>query len=345
MLSDPKSNLNSEEKFLLALCGLESSEGQKQEILQLMEEHIDWDRYLKLVNEHGIIALEAYNIRELGFSDRVPEGVMNVLDNARMKTLMRNTWQIQQWKEVNDILSAAGIKHVLLKGMALEHTVYRSLGLRQMTDTDILVKKDDALRAWNLLQQHGFIPEIIKSPLYKKIITEIGKHLPTLVKDGYAVEIHNRLFHEPEKNGKLNNAIDNAIGIDVEGTRAFVLKDDIHLEFLKDHLDYHLVSGGAQLRLFLDMELIKPGSAPPLPDGFLTKPDQSASRQQRKNAYRTAFFSVPKEIRFRYLAGDIFPSLQWMRKRHNCSTFKAFCLYPGRLGKLLWLFESQQIPL
>ena len=159
MLTDLKSNLNPEEKLLLALCGLDFNGEKKQEILQLLEDRIDWDRYLKMVNEHGIIALEAYNIRELGLSNRVPEGVMKILDNARMKTLMRNTWQTQQWKEVNEILSDAGIKHVLLKGMALEHTVYRSLGLRQMTDTDILVKRDDALKAWNLLQKHGFVSE------------------------------------------------------------------------------------------------------------------------------------------------------------------------------------------
>ena len=251
---------------------------------------------------------------------------MKILDNGHMQSMVRNAWLVQRWKEVNTILSEAGIKHILLKGMALEHTVYGARGLRQMTDNDLLVKNEDAMKAWLLLQKHGFIPEMIKSPLYRKIITEIGKHMPTLVKEGYSVEIHNRLFRESEKNRKLNNAIENAVEIDIEGTKAFILKDDIHLDFLKEHLQYHLVSGGAQLRLFLDMELIKPGSAPPIPDGFLTKPDQSVSPEQRKKAYRATFFSIPKKIRFRYLVGDIFPSLGWMRKRHECGTVKAVLL-------------------
>ena len=41
-------------------------------------------------------------------------------------------------------LRKAGIKHILLKGMALEHTLYGSKGLRQMTDCDILIKSEEA---------------------------------------------------------------------------------------------------------------------------------------------------------------------------------------------------------
>lgn len=337
MITDPLSLLSAEEKLLLSLCRLEFSEEKKSEIRELMKEVKDWDRFVKLVNNHGIIALTAYNIREAGLTDHVPEEAMKILDNGSMQSMVRNAWLVQRWNEVNSILSEAGIKHILLKGMALEHTIYGAKGLRQMTDNDILVKNEDAMKAWLLLQKHGFIPEMIKSPLYRKIITEIGKHMPTLVKDGYAVEIHNRLFRESEKNGKLNNAIDNAFEIDIEGTKAFILKDDINLDFLKEHLQYHLVSGGAQLRLFLDMEFIEPGSAPPIPDGFLTKPDQSVSPGQRKRAYRAAFFSIPKKIRFRYLAGDIFPSMRWMKKRHGCGTLKAVFLYPKRVGKVLWV--------
>jgi hypothetical protein len=206
-----------------------------------------------------------------------------------------------------------------------------------MTDCDILVKKQDALKSWFLLQKYGFIPDIIKSPLHRKIIAEIGKHLPTLRKDDFPIEIHHRLFVEPEKNNKLDEAIDNAFEIDIEGTKAYILNDDIHLDYLKEHLYYHLVSGESQLRQYLDLELLKPESSPPIPEGFLAAPVISVSRKQRINAYRVLFFSLPQRIRFRFLAGDIFPSLNWMKKRHNCGTLKALLYYPQRLGKLVWL--------
>ena len=111
-----------EEKLLLALCRLEFSDEQKAEIGELMKEIRDWDQFVKLANDHGIIALTAYNIRENGLTDYVPAATMKIFDNGRMQSTVRNTWLVQKWKEVNTILSEAGIKHVLLKGMALEHT-------------------------------------------------------------------------------------------------------------------------------------------------------------------------------------------------------------------------------
>ena len=330
-----------EEKLLISLCRLVFSEEQKKEISLLMNEINDWDHFIRLVNGHGIIALAAHNIRETGMADHVPPEVMKVLDNGRMQSMARNTWLAQRWKEVNTILTESGIKHILLKGLALEHTVYGSRGLRQMTDTDILVRKDDVMKAWLLLQEHGFKSDTIKSPLHRKIITETGKHMPTLRKDGFPVDIHHRLFYESEKNEILNDAIDNAIAIKVEGTRAFILNDDLHLEFLKKHHEDHMTSGGSQLRLFLDMELIRPGSATALTEEFLSGPYQSGTPGQRKEYYRIHYFALPHGVRIRYLAGDIFPSLRWMKKRHQCGTVKAILLYPRRLGKLLWVFGGK----
>ena len=53
-----------------------------------------------------------------------------------------------------------------------------------MTDTDILVREEDGMKSWLLLQKNGFTPYNIKSPLHNKILPQIGKHLPTLLKDG-----------------------------------------------------------------------------------------------------------------------------------------------------------------
>jgi hypothetical protein len=338
-MTDPITQLTAEEKLLISLCRLEFTGEQKKEIGMLMKEIKDWDHFVRLVNDHGIIALAAYNIREAGLADIVPKEAMKVLDNGRTQSMIRNTWLVHKWKEVNIILSEAGIKHVLLKGMALEHTVYGSRGLRQMNDADILVKKGDVMKAWLLLQEHGFESDMIKSPFHEKIIAEMGKHMPTLRKNDYPIEIHYRLFYDHEKNEKLNDAVDNAVAIDLEGTRAYILNDDLHLDYLKEHLHYHLASGDSQLRLFLDVELIKPDSAPPIPDGFLINPNDSVKLKQRKNAYRIHFFSLPRNIRFRYLVGDFFPSVKWMKKRHGCGCVKTLLYYPQRMGKLIWLLK------
>ncbi len=45
------------------------------------------------------------------------------------------------------------------------------------------------------------------------------------------------------KNEKLTEAINYAVQIDIEGTIAFIPEDDIHLDYLKEHLNDHLASG------------------------------------------------------------------------------------------------------
>ena len=324
-------------QFLQLLCSYPFQEMNRETLSEQIKVVQDWNKMVSLINEHGITALTAYNIKEAGLSEMVPEEAMRLFEDGQRQSMIRNAWLTERWKEVNKILTEAGIKHVLLKGMALEYSVYGGQGLRQMSDNDILVKREDALTAWNMLQKHGFVPEIIKSVLHRKIISETGKHFPTLTKEGYRVDIHLRLFKDPEANEELSGAIDNAMEIDIGGTKGYILQHDIHLKYLNEHLLQHLSEGDSQLRLYADMELVKPGSAPEIPEEFLVNPKQSGSAGQRRNAYRNTFFSVPSVYRLRFLAGDLFPSVTWIMKRHNCSKFIALFYYPRRMAKLLWL--------
>lgn len=324
-------------ELLLLLCRYPFEEKNREPLLKLIREVKDWQKTVELINAHGIIALAAYNIKEAGQEKEIPEDAMAILENGQRQSMVRNLWLTERWKEVNTILNNAGIKHVLLKGMALEHTLYGSKGLRQMNDNDILVKSDDALKAWTLLQQNGFSAELIKSPLHKKIIIEIGKHLPLLRKEGYAVDIHFRLFYELKANTALTGLVDNAKKVMVDGTIGYVLQNNIHVIFLKEHLLADMASGESPLRFYTDIELLEPGSAPTIPASFIEKPKQNANLSQKKHFYRIYLFLISRKHRLRYLVGDIFPSLSWMKKAYNCNGVKALLYYPYRMGKLLWL--------
>src|SRR5664279_4999671 len=169
-------------ELLLLLCHYPFRSEYRNRLSELLSRVTDWDKTVGLINAHGIIALATYNIKEAGLENKVPGDSMAVLENGYMKSVIRNTWLTERWKEVNTILCNAGIQHIVLKGMALENTLYESKGLRQMSDNDILIKRDDSLKAWQLLQKEGFTPEPLKSPLFRKIIFELGHHLPALYK-------------------------------------------------------------------------------------------------------------------------------------------------------------------
>jgi hypothetical protein len=325
-------------ELLLLLCHYPFEDVNKEALSKLILEVRDWNWLVNLINSHGIIALAAHNIREAGLEKDIRGDALARLDNGWKQSLLRNTWLTERWKEVNAILTKAGIKHVLLKGMALEHTVYGSKGLRQMNDNDILVKREDSIKAWNLLQEKGFAHELIKSSLHKRILYDIGKHLPCLYKNGYAIELHNKLYDNYlSDENSFYDPIDNAVGITIEGTKAWILPKDIQIKHLIDHFKKHALGGEMPLRLYVDIAMLDKTTKIEIPDDFIRDPQQNYKVKYLKTAYKDGVNSIPLKYRWKYIIGDIFPDLKWMKKRYNCHTLKAVLHYPIRIGKLLWL--------
>ena len=325
-------------ELLILLCRYPFDEKNSEILSKLISAVPDWNDLVRLINAHGIIALAAYNIKAAGLENEIPAESMTVLENGYRQSVVRNIWLTERWKEVNEILGNAGIKHILLKGMALEHTIYEARGLRQMNDNDILVRREEALKAWHLLQKSGFQAKIIKSPLHKNILPDIGKHLPSLFKDGYSIEIHHSLFGSEKKVTKdYIDPFNTMVEITVEDTEAFTLAKQIQLRYLISHFNRHLLEGSCQLRLYTDIILLDNTVEINIPESFIYEPDQEYKREFRKIAYKNALKSIPEKYRFQYLTGDIFPSVRWMKERYGCGWLKAVMYYPHRLGKLWWL--------
>jgi len=326
-------------ELLLLLCHYPYDETNRETLSKLISQVQDWHALVELINAHGIIALAAYNIKESGLKEEVPGEAMALLENGYRQSMVRNTWLTERWKEVNAILCNAGIKHILLKGMALEHTLYDSKGLRQMTDNDILIKREDSLKSWSLLQMKGFSHDAIKSPLHKKIILHTGKHLPPLYKDGYAIEIHHSLF-ESEVSAREGNIdmFGNADEISIGDTNAVTLSKEIQLKYLISHFNRHALEGSSQLRLYADIILLDNTIKIDIPESFIFNPNQENKPEFRKAAYKINILSIPVKYRLQYVIGDIFPSVRWMKERYKCTGLKVWLWYVLRIGKLRWLW-------
>jgi hypothetical protein len=69
------------------------------------------------------------------------------------------TLQLEQLLyETIDLLAQHRIEAVLLKGAGLAYTAYSSFADRPMGDLDLLVRRQDAERAWSLLRERGWTP-------------------------------------------------------------------------------------------------------------------------------------------------------------------------------------------
>ncbi len=214
-----------------------------------------WKLFADLAIRHGVAALAWQNITDLGLTEAVPEQERNLLENIRFKAIARVSYITAEAADAVAELEKEGIRALLLKGLALEHSVYGSRGLRQMSDADLLVAPGDALRARDILIRAGFISMPMKSSLYRHIILDLGNHLPELHRNGISVDLHHRLFG-PEGSALVRRALDNPEVISIAGKTYYVLPPGIALLGLVNHIFKHEVKGEFQLRLYTDIFLL-----------------------------------------------------------------------------------------
>ncbi|MDT8402616.1 MAG: nucleotidyltransferase family protein [Bacteroidales bacterium] len=238
--------LRSEEELLLELCRLSFNSEQKNIIRELVNSESDWDYFIRLANEHGIVSSTYHSLEQLDLLSEMPENIKETLRALYLKSLARNTFLAERFIDINKTLADIGIEPVVLKGMALEPFIYENRGLRQMTDIDLHIPgKDDCINAWKHLKDSGYITKPLKSRLYKKLLADFGKHMPDLYKDGISIDLHHSLFDIEHRIEILSLKTDRA--------ELLVPDHDIHFLFLAKHLADHESNGESQLRLYLDL--------------------------------------------------------------------------------------------
>ncbi len=246
--------LTSEEKLLILLCSMGFNNDQRIMIRDQMEEINDWNCFVEMANENGIIAICWYNIIESGNSKSIPAAFLEKLHSGYLKSLTRNTFLFNLFEELITLAKSKDIKVVMLKGLALEKTIFGNMGLRQMNDLDILVKPEHAIYLRELFLSNGYDSTPLISSLYKKKMFTDGKHLPEMYKKGVAVEIHFKLFRE--KGNLLTEELFDKVHC-IEGEEDQLCPEpQLHFLYLVKHLDNHENEGSSQLRLYTDLVVL-----------------------------------------------------------------------------------------
>jgi hypothetical protein len=244
--------ISDEEHLLLELCRLEFSDEQINRIKSLLAVITDWPYFSNLANEHGVAALVWYNLEKYQFHSEIPEAAAYFLKCTLMRSLGRNTFNTESMGEVLRLLNAENIKIVILKGLALENSVYGNQGLRQMSDVDILINRDECIKARKILISNGYVSLPVKSFFHKQILAYYGKHLPSLIKNGTSVEIHHELFGG-RKNLMTKMLYDSSYMVEIKGEKAWFPQPQIFFLYLVKHLWLHEMNNESQLRLYTDL--------------------------------------------------------------------------------------------
>ncbi|HVN59271.1 MAG TPA: nucleotidyltransferase family protein [Bacteroidales bacterium] len=247
-----ESEIKDDELLLLGLCRSEFTPELSAKLKYLATKIERWDRFVVLANEHGVTALIYKNLLDLGLLEILDRHSSSFLMNARIMSISKNAFHLTAAEEMLSILNREGIKVVLLKGLALELSIFGNNGLRQMTDVDILVHRRDFIRARQAMTDNGYDSLPVKSGLHKPILAWTGRHLPSLLRNGVSVDIHIELF--PGKKNKLTGMLlETSSEIKVDREKAYIPAPQLFFLYLVRHLYHHELNNESQLRLYTDL--------------------------------------------------------------------------------------------
>ncbi len=243
--------LSSDDKLIILSSKLFPDIDDVLQIDQLIPKITDWNSFVDIVICNGIAPVVRKNLTASKNVCKIPESIISRLNQVYFKILSRNILLTTHFKNIIAAFSEKNIEVIALKGMYLSELIYQNIGLRPMSDIDLLVKKTDAETCRDILLKLGHTDQEVTP---SELIKETEKHFAPLVKDNISVEIHHKLHNE--QYGYTINTDDfwkNANPVFLHGVSSLALSPNDLLIHLCIHLDSHNAISNIQLRHISDI--------------------------------------------------------------------------------------------
>lgn len=182
--------MNNSYALLVQCTRLTSDEAMCAELGQTTAVFKQWSSLIPLAEQHSLAPLLYTHFQQCQIT--LPSAVKLALQGLTLRHQQANELRTAVLAHILQICQAADIQALVLKGAALAALVYPRLGLRPMSDLDILVQPQQAAAAQQLLLQQGYQlnPHAEPAPADHR-------HLPVLMvqREGLTVsiEIHRSL--------------------------------------------------------------------------------------------------------------------------------------------------------
>lgn len=244
--------LKPEELFILASAKIEPSAEEIERLNNLVPQIKNWDYTLKLAIENGMAPLVYKKIPLLGNGGMIPVGVKEKLQQVYFKTLSFGTILYQHFNEVAKAFRDNGIDVIPLKGIFLADYLYKDIGLRQLSDIDILVREENIPRCVEIMKGLGYVQEEERAKFFELNVDYI--HCSHIVKGIAKFDLHRKIHKDIESYSvSIPDLWDYATKQFINGIQ--VLAFDIHhqLIHLCIHLEKHFGFEIVQYKCFCDI--------------------------------------------------------------------------------------------
>ena len=181
-------NLSYENRLLLCCTQPLISGDRLNEAEDIVRLPLDWEEILESTRWHGVGPLLYNGLEKIREKRLIPQIVMDELKAVYNAILARNMYLYAELSSILNEFYKQKVDVILLKGAVLAKKVYGDIGLRPMSDIDLLVKEKDLPRAEKILSMSGYLfygsnpREWIRRNNYHIVYIHPSKNIP--------VEIH-----------------------------------------------------------------------------------------------------------------------------------------------------------
>ena len=245
--------LTTEIKLLLALSKPELNIDERKIIDDIILSVKNWDLFFECAVDLGIGPIVNYHLARQKQINTIPPDIISRFDQTYLLSLRRNMVLIEYFQIIQENFAAHQIPCIPLKGIYLAESLYKDIGLRQMSDIDLLVKEKDIQTCLNILSDMGYIAVgRVKSEFIKN--QGVAKHLPTMVLDDALVEIHFRILVDGTYHSiNIEDYWNNSQIITLYEQSVLALSAEDLVQYLCIHLERHFNEGKIQLYQFADI--------------------------------------------------------------------------------------------
>jgi hypothetical protein len=141
---------------VLLCCARTSIDSETLDRLRtLLRQNLDWRGLIRTASIHGMLPLLYRNLYN-SFQDRVPKAILDELRESFRSNVQHSLLLTGELLKLLDLFAVHGIDAIPFKGPVLAAAVYKDLSLRQFSDLDVLVSRDDIPRTGDLLGSQGY---------------------------------------------------------------------------------------------------------------------------------------------------------------------------------------------
>lgn len=157
-----------EDELLLACARTAADAETAGRIGALLRQRLDWSYVLRMAQRHAVVAL-LYGQLHGAEAGLVPADVLLAIKEAYRAGAQQSLGLTGELLRLLDLFAAHGVGAIPLKGPAVAAMAYGSPGLRRFVDLDILVRREDVLRAKALLLAHGYRSDLPVAERHEQI--------------------------------------------------------------------------------------------------------------------------------------------------------------------------------